>query len=226
MIERWNALTNQLSLSCLSRVLVGNHYMEESVMTIAAKVRTHKISSEAILCVSGSYNMVGPESPAIEAMTDFARVSAATIGAAASVVAANSTMISRGVRLLLVVDDDGQIKGLITARDTLGEKPMQLSHGRGVKHHELTVADLMCPVGDIDTIALKDVANARVVDILDALRDLGRQHILVDDIDPVSGSPRVRGVFSATQIGRLLGVPVQSFDLARTFGEIESALAN
>ncbi len=69
MIERWNALTNQLSLSCLSRVLVGNHYMEESVMTIAAKVRTHKISSEAILCVSGSYNMVGPESPAIEAMT-------------------------------------------------------------------------------------------------------------------------------------------------------------
>ena len=78
MIERWNALTNQLSLSCLSRVLVGNHYMEESVMTIAAKVRTHKISSEAILCVSGSYNMVGPESPAIEAMTDFARVSAAT----------------------------------------------------------------------------------------------------------------------------------------------------
>ena len=84
----------------------------------------------------------------------------------------------------------------------------------------------MCPVGDIDTLALKDVANARVVDILDALRSLGRQHILVDDIDPVSGSPRVRGVFSATQIGRLLGVPVQTFDLARTFGEIESALAN
>ena len=88
-------------------------------MTIAAKVRTHKISSEAILCVSGSYNMVGPESPAIEAMTDFARVSAATIGAAASVVAANSTMISRGVRLLLVVDDGQRAIGMIHLTDLL-----------------------------------------------------------------------------------------------------------
>jgi CBS domain-containing protein len=195
-------------------------------MTIAAKVRVHKISPEAILCVSGSYNMVGPDSPAIEAMTDFARVSAVTISPSASLALANSTMISRGVRLLLVIGDDGGIRGLVTARDTLGEKPMQLSHGRGVKHNELTVADLMCPVRDIDSISLKDVVNARVIDILDALRSQGRQHVMVDDIDPASGAPRVRGVFSATQIGRLLGVPVQSFELARTFGEIEAALAN
>ena len=52
----------------------------------------------------------------------------------------------------------------------------------------------------------------------------GPRH-LVEDVDPASGAPRVRGVFSATQIGRLLGVPVQTFDFARTFGEIEAALA-
>jgi len=65
-----------------------------------------------------------------------------------------------------------------------------------------------------------------VVDILDALKRLGRQHILVEDTDAVSGLPRVRGVFSATQIGRLLGVPVLGFELATTFAEIEAALAN
>lgn len=195
-------------------------------MTIAAKVRTRKISPQAVLCVSGSYILIGPESPAIEAMTDFSRVTAATIGAGAPVTVANATMISRGVRLLLVVDEDGRLQGLITARDTLGEKPMQVSQAKGAKHHELTVADLMCPVGEIDTVTLNDVVNARVVDILDALRSLGRQHILVEDVNPASGSPRLRGVFSATQIGRLLGVPVQTFDLARTFGEIEAALAD
>ena len=163
-------------------------------MTIAAKVRTRKISPKAELCVSGSYNLIGPESPAIEAMTDFARVTAVTIGAGASVAAANSTMIARGVRLLLVLDGGGELQGLVTARDTLGEKLMQVSQARGAKHQEVTVADLMCPVSDIDTVTLKDVVNARVVDILDALRGLGRQHLLVEDVDPGTGLPRVRGM--------------------------------
>ena len=195
-------------------------------MTLAAKVRTHKISSNAVLCVSGSYNLIGAESPAIEAMTDLGRVSAATISAGASLAEANSTMIARGVRLLLVTGDDGQLEGLVTARDTLGEKPMQLAQARGVKPGELAVSHLMCPSSDIDMLSLKDVMNARVVDILDALKLLGRQHILIEDVDPANGKPRVRGIFSATQIGRLLGVPVQTFDLARTFGEIEAALAH
>ncbi|MBK7465278.1 MAG: CBS domain-containing protein [Betaproteobacteria bacterium] len=195
-------------------------------MTLAAKVRTHKISPNAVLCVSGSYNLIGAESPAIEAMTDLGRVSAATIGAGASLAEANSTMIARGVRLLLVTGDDGQLEGLVTARDTLGEKPMQLAQARGVKPGELAVSHLMCPLSDIDMLSLKDVMNARVVDILDALKLLGRQHILVEDVDPANGKPRVRGIFSATQIGRLLGVPIQTFDLARTFGEIEAALAH
>jgi len=195
-------------------------------MTLAAKVRTHKISPNAVLCVSGSYNLIGAESPAIEAMTDLGRVSAATIGAGASLAEANSTMIARGVRLLLVTGDGGRLEGLVTARDTLGEKPMQLAQARGVKPGELAVAHLMCPLSDIDMLSLKEVMNARVVDILDALKMLGRQHILVEDVDPANGKPRVRGIFSATQIGRLLGVPIQTFDLARTFGEIEAALAH
>ncbi len=194
-------------------------------MTLAAKVRTHKISRNATLSASG-YNMVGAESPAIEAMTDFLRVNVVHIESSASIVEANARMISRGVRLLIVSTADDQVEGLITARDILGEKPLQVAQARGCKRSELLVADLMTPVASVDTLYLNEVMNARVIDILNALKQLGRQHIMVEDVDPANGLPRVRGLFSATHIGRLLGVPVLGFELASTFAEIEAALAN
>jgi len=194
-------------------------------MTLSTKVRTHKLSSNATLCTSG-YNQVGADSPAIEAMTDFSRVHAVTISAAASLPEANATMISRGVRLLMVVSADEEVLGLITARDILGERPLQLAQARNAKRDDLTVRDLMCPLANIDTLYLNEVMHARVIDILNALKNQGRQHIMVEDVDPATGLPRVRGIFSATQIGRLLGVPVLGFELASTFAEIEAALAN
>lgn len=194
-------------------------------MTLSTKVRTHKLSSNATLCTSG-YNQVGADSPAIEAMTDFSRVHAVTISAAASLPEANATMISRGVRLLMVVSADEEVLGLITARDILGERPLQLAQARNGKRDDLTVRDLMCPLTNIDTLYLNEVMHARVIDILNALKNQGRQHIMVEDVDPATGLPRVRGIFSATQIGRLLGVPVLGFELASTFAEIEAALAN
>lgn len=196
-------------------------------MTVTNKVRTHKISPAARLCVPGTYNQVGPDSPAVEAMTDFTRISVVTINADASLAAANASMIARGVRMLLVTGGaDGQLEGLITARDIQGERPVQLGQQRGVKPSELHVADLMVKAGDIDIVYFRDVVYSRVVDILNAMKVQGRQHVLVEDLDPATGEARVRGVFSATQIGRLLGVPVQGFEVARTFAEIEAALAD
>lgn len=194
-------------------------------MTLVPKVQTHKISKNITLSASG-YNVIAADSPAIEAMTDFLRVSVVVIAPDASVVEANAQMIARGVRLLMVTGAGDRLEGLITARDILGEKPMQVASARGCKRDELKVAELMTPISHVDTLYLKEVLNARVVDILDALKRLGRQHILVEDVDAATGLPRVRGVFSATNIGRQLGVPVLGFELASTFAEIEAALAN
>jgi len=63
---------------------------------------------------------VTPESPALEAMTDLAHASPATIRPQAPLAGANEFMITRGVRLLIVVDEEHEeVLGVITAADIL-----------------------------------------------------------------------------------------------------------
>jgi CBS domain-containing protein len=161
------------------------------------------------------------ESPALHAMTDLARVSPATIRPQAPLAGANQFMITRAVRLLLVVDEHDAILGVITATDILGERPMQAAIERGLRRDDLTVADVMTPAADVEVIALADIEASRVGHVLETLRRLGRQHALVADADHM-----VRGIFSISQIARQLGVSVPTGgSVARTFSEIEAALA-
>jgi CBS domain-containing protein len=178
---------------------------------------------------------VTTESPALDVMTDLTRVAPATIRPRAPLSGANQFMITRGVRLLLVVDEEHEeVTGVITATDILGEKPMLAATERGLRRDELTVADVMTPAARVEVVSIKDVEAARVGHILETLRRGGRQHALVVDHDelppsrplaPPERRTMVRGIFSISQIARQLGIPVQAGgEVARTFSEIESAI--
>ena len=163
---------------------------------------------------------VTPESAALEVMTDLERVAPATIRPQAPLAGANQFMITRGVRLLLVVDDGETVLGVITATDLLGERPMLVATERGLRRDELTVADVMTPAAQVEVIAMAEVEAARVGHVLETLRRAGRQHALV-----VEATGQVRGIFSISQIARQLGVQVQlGAEVARTFSEIEAAI--
>lgn len=162
-------------------------------------------------------------SSALCVMTDFRKVPVATIGPDATLGEATEEMIARGVRLLIVVQEE-RVLGLITARDTQGERPIQMVRERGLRHQDLRVRDLMAPLESMDLLELSRVMQAEVGDIVATLKNWGRQHALVGEKDPATGATRIRGVFSATQIGRQLGLQVQTFDVARTFAEIQSVL--
>jgi len=164
---------------------------------------------------------VTQDSPALHVMTDLANVSPATIRPQAPLAGANQFMITRGVRLLLVVDERDVILGLITATDLLGERPMQVAAERGLRRDELSVADVMTPAAQIEVIAFADVEASRVGHVLETLRRLGRQHALVAD-----RANTVCGIFSISQIARQLGLTLASGgSVARTFSEIEAALS-
>ena len=174
----------------------------------------------------GAYapSLVREDSPAFDVMTDLRQIAAATIGSDATLDQTNQAMIARGVRMLLVVGAGNRLEGLITARDIQGERPITLARERGLKRGEITVADLMVPAAAIEVLDIATVLRAEVGHVIATLKERGRQHAMVVDTDQLSGQQVVRGIFSASQIGRQLGVPILSFEIAHTFAEIEAQL--
>ena len=166
------------------------------------------------------------ESPAMAVMTDLERVMAITIGPLNSVEMANQRMIDAGVRLLLVMDNEQHIVGLITATDVLGDKPLKHQQRNGGTFGDILVQDIMTRQDNLDVLHLRDVFRARVGDIVATLKSFGRQHALVVEGRGESDTQRVRGIFSATQIGRQLGMNVIPGEIASTFAELEAVLSS
>ena len=164
---------------------------------------------------------VSLDDPAFSVMTDLRRVPAATTTPGESVGRAHQQMIQRGVRLLFVMAPDGALDGVITATDVLGEKPMRFMQSRGVAHTEITVADIMTPASMLEAIPLQDVAQMRVGHIVATHKAIRRQHIMVAE----DAGKRVRGLFSAAQVARQLGVELQTMEIAQTFADVEAALS-
>lgn len=162
--------------------------------------------------------------PAISVMTDLSKVSVVSVRAKTSMDRANAKMIRYGVRLLLVLDDNEQVAGLLTATDVLGEKPMRYLQNMGGTHADILVRDIMTTQRELEALKIEDVRNARVGQIVASLKKSHRQHALVV-AEGADGKQAVCGLFSITQIARQLGAQVQSFELARTFAEIEAVIA-
>lgn len=167
---------------------------------------------------------VSVDSDATLVMTDLSQIPSATINAEATLEDANHSMLVRGVRLLIVVDENQQIAGLVTTTDILGEKPVLVAQKRQSRRAELRVSDVMVPVDKVETLAIDDVRKACVGDIVATLKSDGRAHAIVVG-QGQDGKQYLLGIFSASQIARQLGVQIQTHEVAKTFAEIEAVIA-
>lgn len=166
---------------------------------------------------------VDTEDPALEVMTDFRRVRAITVPVSMTMEFAAQRMRSNRVHLLLVTDENNLVLGLVTSTDIEGDKPVRLVHDRGLRRDEITVGDIMTPRERLEVIDYDEVTHACVGHVVATLKAVGRQHAMVVDRD-TQGRQRVRGLFAASQLGRQLGAPIQTVEIARSFAEIETAL--
>ncbi|MBU1425771.1 MAG: CBS domain-containing protein [Gammaproteobacteria bacterium] len=164
------------------------------------------------------------DDPATSVMTDLRSVAVVNVRAKTTMEKANDKMIRYGVRMLLVMDDEDKVTGLLTATDVLGEKPVRFLQQMGGTHADILVRDVMTVQQELEVLKLEDVQKAKVGNILATLRSSGRQHAMVVE-EKADGSQTVRGLYSVTQIARQLGVQVKTAEVAKVFAEIETAIS-
>jgi len=165
---------------------------------------------------------VTADSPALEVMTDLAKVRLITITSEVSVDTALAAMIHAKVRLLLVTGEQGVITGLVSAQDLMGEKPLRIASDERIRHEDVQVAQVMSRVENIRPLELREVEHAAVRDIVRHLIDDNKQHALVVSATDDLARYTACGIFSLTQISRQLGETISlSESPAQSFAEFE-----
>ena len=173
----------------------------------------------------GESATLSPDDPAISAMTDLKKTRIITIGPKDSIEFAYELMKHAGIRMLVVADGNKALSGLITYRDIVGEKPITIMTDDKIARKDIEVQQVMTPLSELDPFLYSDVQHAIIKDVIIQLRNASRQHAIV--IEKIEGDSNyfVRGIFSITQIGRLLGTEISPDGHIQSFAEFEKLIA-
>ena len=148
------------------------------------------------------FELIRMDNPALDVMTDFRFIKPQTTWPDVSIEDALEMMKIAGVRLLLVMNDDEQIIGLISAKDIQGERPIKLAEETRINHADILVEMIMIPQKEIKVLSMKSIQDAQVGHIIETMRQLECQYILVVIEDESTEKQRIRGLFSASQISK------------------------
>ncbi|MFQ5936624.1 MAG: CBS domain-containing protein [Acidiferrobacterales bacterium] len=189
------------------------------------------ISAGTVLTKPGQtkFKTISLDDNALTVMTDFEEVSPITVWHITPIDRALECMIHSGVRSLFVLDGKSEVVGLVTSYDIQGEKPIRYMQSIGCTHRdcsrdEVLVRDIMDPIGKLQDLEFDRVPHATVGDIVATFKTAGRKHLVVVANNGEKGASIIRGIFSATQLERQLGMPLWAAPTAHTFADAQQAI--
>ena len=189
------------------------------------------ISGEAGLAkpMKNQFMRISLDDNALSVMTDLQKASAITVQGITPIGQALEPMIQSGVRSLFVLDNESRVIGLITSYDIQGEKPIRYLQSLDCTHrtccrNDVLVKDIMEPMDKLKNVDFKRVRDATVGHIVATFRRVGRKHLVVVDHNRDQDEPTIRGIFSATQLERQLGMTLVATSTTHSFADVEQAL--
>ncbi|MBT1451794.1 CBS domain-containing protein [Glaciecola sp. XM2] len=138
-------------------------------------------------------------SPAISFFTDFTQTQPLIIESSVSAVDTVKLMKKTHVRLKLVVNEQGDLVGIVSADDLIERKIVQKLQ-KGDTRDELSVTEFMTPRSGLQVLDYEAVKLSSIKKVIETLKNSGRHHCLVVD----TNENLIRGLFSVSDISRKL----------------------
>ncbi|WP_311064422.1 CBS domain-containing protein [Halomonas sp. DWK9] len=167
-----------------------------------------------------------PESPALSVLTDFTQVMPQSISGDTPIDDAHLKMRHGGIRLLFVMDKQAHCVGVLTAKEVIGTRRINLAmQQRNLERSEVTAAMIMTPWEKLSAMPLEQLASLTIEDLLLSMESFTEQHLLITERKP-NQELSVRGIISATDIQTVMGsripakLPNTVVPMARSFADI------
>lgn len=161
-----------------------------------------------------------PTSPAMTVLTDFSQVTPQSVSADTSIDETHLKMRHGGVRLLFVMDNNAHCIGVITSKEVIGSRRINLAmQQRSLTRSEVTAGMVMTPWHKLSAMPIAQLASLTIEDLVLSMESFTDQHLLITEFN-ADNELRVRGLISASDIQSAVGKDSNPVPMAKSFADI------
>lgn len=163
---------------------------------------------------------LSPQSPAISVLTDFSQVRPQWIDGDTPVDQAHQKMRGAGVRLLFVMDSHEHCIGVVTAKEIIGKRRINIAmQQRQLSWEDITAEMIMTPWHTLSAMPINQLSSLSIEDLVISMESFTDQHLLIIEHDD-RHDPRIRGIISASDIQAAIGKTINAIPRAQSFADI------
>lgn len=178
-----------------------------------------QLSSTPLLAMPAPRRLL-PTSPAMTVLTDFSQVVPQSVGAETPIDEAHLKMRYGGVRLLFVMDKQAHCIGVITSKEVIGTRRINLAmQQRNLTRAEVTAEMVMTPWHKLSAMPVAQLASLTIEDLVLSIDTVTDQHLLIIEQND-NHELRIRGIISTSDIQSAVGKEANPVPMAKSFADI------
>ncbi len=161
-----------------------------------------------------------PTSPAMTVLTDFSQVMPQSVDAETPIDEAHLKMRYSGVRLLFVMDHQAHCIGVITSKEVIGSRRINIAmQQRNLSREDVTTEMIMTPWHKLSAMPVSQLASLTIEDLVLSMEAFTDQHLLITEQND-NNEIRIRGIISASDIQSAVGKEINPVPRAKSFADI------